>query len=192
MGDKPERLVALLSGVYSASAGYQPSADDLKTVAEIANNQIPFKDLNQKQLSVIGRVIGAMQTGAVSADEASDDDYIRLNVATLPVKAPSGIYAVAGGADHQLSGHVSSADYYTQKYYGGSLPAAADYASGYPMSYASGYPMAYPSGYASGYPSFQRYPSAYRRYPYSGSSAAASGFSSPNPFRFPAYPSYPG
>merc|ERR1712137_954617 len=91
--DKPERLVALLSGVYSASAGYQPSADDLKTVAEIANNQIPFKDLNQKQLSVIGRVIGAMQTGAVSADEASDDDYIRLNVATLPVKAPSGIYA---------------------------------------------------------------------------------------------------
>merc|ERR1712137_58323 len=41
--DKPERLVALLSGVYSASAGYQPSADDLKTVAEIANNQIPFK-----------------------------------------------------------------------------------------------------------------------------------------------------
>ena len=25
--DKPERLVALLSGVYSASAGYQPSAD---------------------------------------------------------------------------------------------------------------------------------------------------------------------
>jgi len=181
----PERLAALVSGIYSASNGYRPTPADLRTVAQIADQKIAFEDLNDQQLGVIGSVIGALQTGAIKSSD-SDKDYIQLNIAPEAPKVPSGLYASV--EMDPSAGYYAPQGYpqYSQKFY----PTSG---------YSSGYPSAYSSGYPSGYPAHQRYPVSYRQSPYSGG-YASSGFMTASPFRYPSYgsqgsygsyPSYP-
>jgi len=183
---KPEKLAALLSGIYSAVDGHQMTTSELETLSEISKTQIPFDDLNEKQLNVVGNIIGALQTGAINA-ETSDSDYVRLNLAAIPAKTPPGMYALA---DPLVEQPVPSAGRYptspysgSQKYYAGSYPAADYYSSGYP-SY-----MRYPVSHR--YSPMSQFYSGYYSGPNYGSYGSASVFSG-NPFRNPYYPSYQG